>query len=89
MHTISVHLNINEPSLMKRQYDIFCANKCQICLSQILSTTRAFYDILFIPGGGDSECINLTDDLQLSSNHNRSITRVILQGLNIYDILYL
>ena len=43
---------------------------------------------LFIPGGQNHECINLTDDLQLPSNHKRSFTGVISLGQNIYDILY-
>ena len=38
---------------------------------------------------GSSESIDLTDDLQLPSNHNRSFTRVLLGGYNIYDMLYL
>ena len=42
----------------------------------------------YIPGGWDRECIDLTDDLYLPSNHNRSFTRVILEGQNIHDILY-
>ena len=46
-------------------------------------------DILYIPGGWDSERIDLTEDLQLPSNHNRSFTRMILQGQNIDDISYL
>ena len=32
--------------------------------------------------------VNLTDNLQLPSNHNRSFTMVILKGQNIFDILY-
>ena len=47
---------------------------------------KIFKDILYIPGGGDGERIDLTDDLQLPSNHNRSFTRIILQGPNIDDI---
>ena len=46
-------------------------------------------DILYIPGGWDRERIDLTDDLQLPSNHKRSFTRIILQGINIDDIWYL
>ena len=42
--------------------------------------------MLFFPGGLDLERNALTDDLQLPSNHNRSLTRVILQGQNIYGI---
>ena len=38
---------------------------------------RLFKDILYIPGGWDRERIDLTDDLQLLSNHDRSFTRVI------------
>ena len=47
---------------------------------------KLFKDILYIPGGCDRERIDLTDDLQLPSNHSRSFTRVILQGQNIDDI---
>ena len=50
---------------------------------------KLFKDILYIPGGCDRERIDLTDDLQLPSNHNRSFTRIILQGQNIDDIWYL
>ena len=42
---------------------------------------RLFKDILYIPGGWDRERIDLTDDLQLLSNHDRSFTRVIFLGL--------
>ena len=52
-------------------------------------TCKLFKDILYIPGGWDRERIDLTDDLQLPSNHNRSFTRIILQGQNIDDIWYL
>ena len=40
---------------------------------------RHFKDIrvLYIPGSWDRERIDLTDDLQLLSNHDRSFTRVI------------
>ena len=48
---------------------------------------KLFKDILYIPGGSDLERIDLTDDLQLPSNHNRSFTRVILQGQNIDDMI--
>ena len=44
--------------------------------------------MLYIPGDWDHERITLTDDLQLPSNHNRSFTGIIIQGQNIYDILY-
>ena len=47
---------------------------------------KLFKDILYIPGGCEHERIALTDDLQLPSDHNRSFTRVILQGQNIRDI---
>ena len=47
---------------------------------------KLFKDILYIPGGCDRERIDLTDDLQLPSNHNRSFFRVILQGQNIDGI---
>ena len=40
--------------------------------------------MLYIPGGWDRECIALTDDLQLPSNH-----KVIIEGQNNYDIYYL
>ena len=50
---------------------------------------KLFKDIMYIPGGWDRELIDLTVDLQLPSNHNRSFTRIILQGQNIDDILYL
>ena len=50
---------------------------------------KLFKDILYIPGGWDCERVNLTDDLQLPSNHNRSFTRIILQDQNIDDIWYL
>ena len=50
---------------------------------------KLFKDILYISGGCDHEPIDLTDDLQLPSNHNRSFTRIILQGQNIDDIWYL
>ena len=39
---------------------------------------KLFKDKLFIPSGWDRERIDLTDDLQLPSNHNRNITKVIL-----------
>ena len=39
---------------------------------------KLFKNILYIPGGWDRERIDLPDDLQLPSNHNRSFTRVIL-----------
>ena len=39
---------------------------------------KLFKDILYIPGYWVCEYINLTDDLQLRSNHNRSSTRVII-----------
>ena len=39
---------------------------------------KHFKDILYIPGGWDRERIDLTDDLQLPRNHNRSFTRVII-----------
>ena len=51
---------------MKRQYDIYYSNKCQIYLSQKLASPQAFKnikDILYIPGGGDHDRIALTDDL--------------------------
>ena len=48
-----------------------------------------FKDILYIHGGWDRERIDLTDDLQLPSNHDRSFTRIILQGQNIDGIWYL
>ena len=35
-------------------------------------------DILYISDGWDRECIDLTDDIQLPSNRNRSFTRVML-----------
>ena len=44
-------------------------------------------DIPYIPGGLDRERIDLTDDLQLPSNHNRSFTRIILQGQNINHMI--
>ena len=47
---------------------------------------KLFKDILYIPGGVDLERTALTEDLELPSNHNRSFTRVILQGPNIQDI---
>ena len=50
---------------------------------------KLFNDTLYIPGGWDCERIDLTDDLQLPSNHNRSFTGIILQGQNIHDIWYL
>ena len=46
-------------------------------------------NIMYIHGGWDRERIDLTDDLQLPSNHNRSFTRIILQGKKINDIWYL
>ena len=39
---------------------------------------KLFKDILYIPGGWDCERIDLTDDLQLPSNHDRSFTMVII-----------
>ena len=39
---------------------------------------KLFKDMLHIPGGEDRERIDLTDDLQLPSNHNRSFTRIML-----------
>ena len=50
---------------------------------------KLFKDILYIPGCRERERIDLTDDHQLPSNHDRSFTRVILQGQNIDDICYL
>ena len=47
---------------------------------------KLFKDVLYIPGGLDREHIDLTDDLQLPSNHKRSFTRIILQGQNINEI---
>ena len=47
---------------------------------------KFFKYILYIPGGRDRERIDLTDDLQLPSNHNGSFTYIILQGQNIDDI---
>ena len=47
---------------------------------------KLFKGILYIPGGLDRERIDLTDDLQLPSNHDRSFTMEILQGQNIDDI---
>ena len=46
---------------------------------------KLFKDILYISGGWDLERIALSDRLQLHSHLNRSFTRVILQGQNIYD----
>ena len=50
---------------------------------------KLFKDILYIHGGWDRERIALTDDIQLPSNHNRSFTRIIIQGRNIDDIRYI
>ena len=50
---------------------------------------KLFKDILFFHGGWDRERIDLTDDLQLPSNHIRSFTRITFQGQNIDDISYL
>ena len=47
---------------------------------------KLFKDILYIPGGWDLERIALTDVLELPSNNNKSFTRAIIQGQNIYDI---
>ena len=47
---------------------------------------KLFKDLLYIHGGSDRERIDLTDYLQLPSNHNRSFPRIILQGRNIDDI---
>ena len=41
---------------------------------------KLFKDILNIPDGLDRERIDLTDDLNLPSNHNRSFTRVVRYG---------
>ena len=41
---------------------------------------KLFKDILYFPDGWDRERIDLTDDLQLPSNHNRSFTRVLFKG---------
>ena len=49
---------------------------------------KLFKDILYIPGRWERERIDLTDDHQLPSNHDRSLTRVILQGQNIDDIWF-
>ena len=43
-------------------------------------------DILYIPVDCVCERIDLTDDLQLPSNHNGSFTNIILQGQNIDGI---
>ena len=53
---------------------------------KVYQAHKLFKDILYIHGGRDRERIDLTDDLQLPSNHNRSFTRIILQGQNIDDI---
>ena len=50
---------------------------------------KLFKDILYIHGGWDRERIDLTDDLQLPSNHNRCFTSIIIQGQNIDGIWYL
>ena len=50
---------------------------------------KLFKDLLYIHGGWIRERIDLTDYLQLHSNHNRSFTWIILQGQNIKDIWYL
>ena len=50
---------------------------------------KLFKDILIFHGGWERERIYLTDDLQLPSNHNRSPTRIIVQGQNMDDISYL
>ena len=47
---------------------------------------KLFKDIMFIRGGRDRERIDLTVDLQLPSNHNRSFTRIIFQDINIDDM---
>ena len=47
---------------------------------------KLFKDLLYMHGGLDRERIDLTDYLQLHSNHNRTFTRIILQGQNIDDI---
>ena len=47
---------------------------------------KLFKDLLYIHGASDRERIDLTDYLQLPSNHNRSFPRIILQGRNIDDI---
>ena len=83
----NVRLNIYEPSLMKRQImDMTCV--IQINVKYVFHKTIK-HTKLFILGGRDHERINLTDDLQLLSNHKRSFTEVILLGQNIYDMLYL
>ena len=72
---------------MKRQYDLYYSNNCQRCLSKKnYQARKLFKDILYIPGGRDRERIDLTDDIQLPSNHYRSFTRIIRQGQNIDDI---
>ena len=50
---------------------------------------KLFKDIQYIHSGWDRECIDLTDDLQLPSNYNRSFTGTIIQGQSIDDIWYL
>ena len=47
---------------------------------------KLFKYILYIPGGWDRERIDLTDDLQLPSNHDGSFTNIILQGQKIDNI---
>ena len=47
---------------------------------------KLFKNIMYIHGGLGRERIDLTDNLQLPSNHNRSFTRIILQGKKIDDI---
>ena len=49
---------------------------------------KLFKDILFFHDGRDREHIDPTDDLHLPSNHNRSFTRIIIQGQSIDDISY-
>ena len=51
--------------------------------------SKLFKDILYFPGGWERERIDLTDDQQLPSNHDRSLTRIIFHGQNIDDIWYL
>ena len=56
---------------------------------KIYQAHKPFKDILYIHGGWNRERIDLTEDLRLPSNHNKSFTRIILQGQNIDDIWYL
>ena len=83
LHAINVHLNINEASVIKDNIIYVIQINVKYVFHKNYQAHKLFQDILYIPGGWNLERIDLSDGLQLPSNHNRSFTRVIIQGQNI------